>query len=114
MMIQLVRRGVTFDEGFRAFIEEKVDLTLSHLRPQVRWVRILLEDTNGPKGGLDKRCLVAVGGDGFETRVVEVREAGLYPAAARALQIIARAVVRVLGRERRRVGSRRKRRSVMP
>jgi len=103
--IRLVRKGVSVDQGLQRLIRVKLSFTLQRLAHRVRWVRILIEDTNGPRGGLDKRCVVSVGGDGFETRVVDVRDTGLHAAIADALQLAARSVVRALERGRERVGA---------
>jgi putative sigma-54 modulation protein len=106
MKIQLVRKSVDFDNGMREFIEERVDSNLRRFSGRITWVRIQLEDTNGPKGGMDKRCIVSAGGDDFETRVVEVRDVGLRAAVSRALQIVSRSVVRALERARELTGRR--------
>lgn len=100
MKLQLVRRGVTFDDDFRRFIDEKVDATLRRFSSKIGWVRILLEDTNGPRGGIDKRCTVSVGGARLETQIVEARDSRLHAALSRALHIANRALVRTLSRER--------------
>ena len=98
--VRLVRKGVSADAKLQGFIRAKLDTTLQRLAHRVRWVRILVEDLNGPRGGLDKRCVVSVGGDAFETRVVDVRDAALPAAVAGALQLAARSVVRALERSR--------------
>jgi putative sigma-54 modulation protein len=98
--VRLVRKGVSVDAALRSFITEKLGSTLRRLAHRVRWVRILVEDTNGPRGGLDKRCVVSVGGDAFETRVVDVRDVALPAAVAGALQLAARSVVRAIERGR--------------
>ena len=100
MRIRVAQKGIKLDDEQTAFIKGKVDTALGRLSAHVRWVHIQLEDTNGPKGGLDKRCVVSVGGDRLETRVVEVRDVGVHAAVAHALDIAARAVIRWLGRER--------------
>ncbi len=100
MKLRLVQKGVLLDPGLRRFISDRVSAILRRLEPQVRWVRILLEDTNGPRGGLDKRCVVSTGGDTLETRVVEVRAVELRAAISSALRRSARSVIRALERER--------------
>jgi len=72
--VRLARKGVSIDQGLQRFIRDELSSTLQSLSGRVRWVRSLLEDTNGPRGGSDKRCVVSVAGDTLETRVVDVRD----------------------------------------
>ena len=100
MEVSIVRRGVLLDESLRSFVHDKVDTTLGRLNHEIRSVRIQLEDTNGPRGGLDKRCVVTVSGDRFNPCVVETLDVGIHAAIAQALHIATRALIRSLQRER--------------
>jgi hypothetical protein len=100
MKVTLVNRGAGVDEALRSFVQIKVETTLRRLGHDIRSVRVQLEDTNGPRGGLDKRCVVTVSGDRFKPLVVEARDVSLHAAVAQALYIASRAVVRALRRER--------------
>ena len=100
MRVAIVRRGVVVDEALSAFVHSKVESTLGRLEHEVRSVRIQLEDTNGPRGGMDKRCVVSVSGDRFKVSVVETRDASLHAAVAQALHIVSRTVIRALQRDR--------------
>ena len=60
------------------------------------------EDVNGPRGGVDKYCRLTAQGPGLGMVVVEERDTVLGRAVDRAAQRLTRAVVRSLGRRRRR------------
>ena len=64
---------------------------------RLRRVVVRLEDLNGPKGGVDKRCTVEVSGS-FGTRITEARDVDLFVAVDRALEMAGRAVVRARSR----------------
>jgi putative sigma-54 modulation protein len=100
MKVRLVRKGVVADEDLQSFIGAKLQSTLSRLAHRVSTVRIQVEDMNGPRGGLDKRCVVLLSGRGFDSLIIDVRDTRLYPAIASALESAARAVVRALQRQR--------------
>jgi hypothetical protein len=100
MKVTIVKRGVAVDGALRSFVQDKVETSLGRLEHHVRSVRVQLEDTNGPRGGLDKRCVVTVTGDRFEPLVVETRDVALRAAVAQALHIASRKVVQALQRKR--------------
>ena len=102
MEIRMVHRGLVLDETLQDFIRKRAHAIFSRLSHRVRAVRIQLEDMNGPRGGMDKRCVVLVTGDRGETCTVDVRDTRIRAAAGTALRIAARAVVRALQREARR------------
>lgn len=100
MRVTIVRRGVLLDEPLRSFVHDKIDTSLGRLHRAIRSVRVQIEDTNGPRGGLDKRCVVTVSGDRFEPCVVETRDVSMQAAVAQALHIAARSLIRALQRDR--------------
>ena len=58
---------------------------------------VRLEDLNGPKGGLDKRCSISMRG-AFGTRVVETVDDEFVVGAERALELCERSLARSRGR----------------
>ena len=57
---------------------------------------VTLSDLNGPRGGIDKRCLVQVKLDGLMSVVVEDVQSDLYTAINRAAGRAGRTVMRRL------------------
>lgn len=100
MKLLLVCRGVALDREAAAYIREKVETRLGRLAPRLSTLHIRLEDENGPRGGIDKRCVVVAEGDAFPRRVVETRGASVRVAVQDALRRLARAILRELRRGR--------------
>lgn len=84
MRIRL-RSPVTDAAELRAFIERHVRFAFGRVAPAIRDLTVRLADTNGPRGGVDKLCLVSVrlvaGGPDI---VVSEVDASLPTAVARA------------------------------
>lgn len=99
MQLRIIGKGLVVDEGLRACVREKLDTTLDRLASKIASVRIQLTDENGPRGGLDKRCVLTVTGL-FETKVIDVRDSTVEAAIAQALHIASRSIVRSLERDR--------------
>lgn len=60
MQIDLKGQGVRFSEALRAHAHRRIAFALSRFEPSLSRVRVHLEDLNGPKGGVDKRCRVVL------------------------------------------------------
>jgi putative sigma-54 modulation protein len=99
VQLRIVGKGLVVDDGLRTFVREKIDTTLDRLSSKVASVRIQLTDENGPRGGLDKRCVLTVTGS-FETKVIDVRDSTVEAALSQALHIASRSIVRSLERDR--------------
>jgi hypothetical protein len=89
-----------------AFVERRLLYALGRFGNRVGRVMVRLEDMNGPRGGLDKRCHIEARLKGRGVLVVDVRDFELEPAVSRAAERIARRVrdelsTRRQGRRRR-------------
>lgn len=79
-----VRSKTDVVEGdLRQFAERRIGFALDHLR-QIRRVDISLEDVNGPKGGVDKRCRIRAT-LGFARVLLEESQTDWQIAVARAI-----------------------------
>ncbi len=57
-MIFDIRSGhVNLRSNLKDYIEERLDRSLERVSNRVSHVTVHLDDVNGPKGGIDKRCL---------------------------------------------------------
>jgi hypothetical protein len=108
MKIEVRARGVELDGQLGDYVERSLRFALGRFSSRARLVRVRLEDLNGPKGGVDKRCVVTVSGDGFERCVVDVRDTTVQAAVDQAAGIASRAVARALERARDLSGGRKR------
>ncbi|HVK11538.1 MAG TPA: HPF/RaiA family ribosome-associated protein [Gemmataceae bacterium] len=60
MTIDVRSRGWAVAPELRDYFERRVGHALRRLGPVVRGVTAYLEDMNGPRGGVDKRCRLVV------------------------------------------------------
>jgi len=58
MKVFCIAKGFSLTEALESQINERIRVSLDRFSAQVRSVKVLLCDENGPKGGLDKRCTV--------------------------------------------------------
>lgn len=60
MRLHVTARGVTVDPSLESLMQHKLHYALDRFGPWVQTVEVALEDLNGPKGGVDKRCRMTV------------------------------------------------------
>jgi putative sigma-54 modulation protein len=71
MNTQLTTRNVTLSDIERDRIERRLYFTLGRFSSRIVSVDVVLQDENGPRGGLDKKCRVIVRLHGTGDVVVE-------------------------------------------
>jgi hypothetical protein len=108
MNIQLRSQGIEVSEGLRAHAERCVGFALRRFGSRIDRVSVWLEDVNGPDGGVDKRCGIAVRlrptGGAFVAKSAPDAYVAVGRAAGRAGSAVARRIARQ--QERRRDGDR--------
>jgi putative sigma-54 modulation protein len=92
MKIEIRNLNDRIDQSQREYIERRLSFALGRFGGRIRRVMVRLEDMNGPRGGLDKRCHIEVRVPGRAVLVVDVRDVELEPAVSRAAERIARRV----------------------
>jgi hypothetical protein len=92
MEIEVRNLNELIDQSQRDYIERRLLFALGRFGGRIRRVMVRLEDTNGPRGGLDKRCHIEVRMPGRSVLVVDVRDVELESAVSRAAERIARRV----------------------
>ena len=104
MQTDIQARGFSMTEALQNHIRNRLGFTFLHASRRVNRVRVRLSDLNGPRGGVDKCCLVEVTLDGLPLVVVEDVQSDMYTAIDRAVGRTARTVKRrlELARGRRR------------
>ena len=90
--------GGLVDDGLRAYIQRRLRFALGRFVPRLERIVLRLADLNGPKGGEDKRCTVAVrlrpGREVFVTHAHRDVRAAVDLAAERAGSAVAREIAR--------------------
>ena len=99
MEIEIQARNFSLTRALRTHIERRLGFALGTCYRHVRRILVRLSDTNGPRGGSDKRCQLEVMLPGQAVVVVDT-EADLYLAINRAASRAGRTVMRQLRRRR--------------
>jgi putative sigma-54 modulation protein len=100
MTISVRGYGMHVSRKIRRLVDRRVAFELSRFGRQVRAVTVNLEDLNGPRGGIDKRCAMQADlAPGGSVRV-EKTDGDLRAAIGRTTSRLAHAVARALERRR--------------
>ncbi len=98
MKLEMRTHGIDLTDKLKAHIESRMHCALARFAARVRRVHVLLEDTNGPKGGTDIRFKVraelAPGGE----LVIEGMHDDAFAAVGRAASRISQAIGRRVNR----------------
>lgn len=96
MQIVIQARGFPLTAALERHVHNRLGFALSRASGRVRRVHVRLSDLNGPRGGIDKRCLVETRLDGLPVVVVEDVQPDMYTAIDRATGRTARTLMRRL------------------
>jgi ribosomal subunit interface protein len=94
MQIDVRATNLPLSDAVATFVASRLGATLKRFSGTVRAVGVTLSDLNGPKGGLDMRCHIAVNLHNATPVVIEEHADDLYAAIARAAQRARTAVLR--------------------
>lgn len=112
MELQFHARGLGLGENLRNYTEQHLRFSLRRLDEHIRRIRVYVEDVNGPRGGIDKRCRVVAHISPSGTLVIEEMDGHVHEAVDRAAGRLQRSVRRELKRQKARRGSRAKGNSI--
>jgi putative sigma-54 modulation protein len=98
MRVMIRTQGLELSAVGRECAEQRLTSALGRAAGHVRSVTVFVADENGPKGGVDKTCRVAVNLDDGPPVVVRHRAAGVGAAVGGAAERVGRAVARALDR----------------
>ncbi|MEM9189238.1 MAG: HPF/RaiA family ribosome-associated protein [Myxococcota bacterium] len=101
MRIEVRARDFSVTEAISSYATERVRLSLSRFRPRVTRVTVRLANDQGPRGSLEKRCVVELRLTHLEPIAVSAVEASGYEAIDSAMQKAERAASRRLARASR-------------
>ncbi len=102
MRIEIRGREVGVTAALTEHVERRLRFALGRFATKVRRATVRLSDANGPRGGVDKLCRIAVTMPRFQPMVIEDTASDLYAAIDRASDRASRVVERQLSRSRNR------------
>ena len=102
MLINIQAHGFSVTRAIREYVEERIHFALSRIGHRLRRVDVRLSDLNGPRGGIDKCCLIEVRIDRHPPIVVTDIQADLYTSVDLASARVGRTVMRRLALHNRR------------
>lgn len=94
MQILIRSKGFALTEAIDNHIRSKVESTFSRLNGVVKTIEVFIKDINGPKGGIDKSCVVKIKTDQRAELVIKDKESDLYVAINRTFARAKRSLVR--------------------
>lgn len=92
--------GTAVDADDRAYLRRKLERRLGKFASGIQRVSVRFEDSNGPRGGVDKVCRIKVTLRGLPSAIIESRGASARAAMDAALARLGSAVKRPLQRRR--------------
>jgi ribosomal subunit interface protein len=98
MRITTTARDIELNGSLREYVENRLAFALSRFQDRIRGVVIVLSDVNGPKNGVDKRCLLKIRPRGLSEFIIEEVESDFQSALNRAADRARRTLARRLER----------------
>lgn len=98
MLFEIRGRSIRVTEALRGHIQRRLRFALERFTMQIRRVRVSVSDLNGPRGGIDKRCQLAISLVPAATIVMEGRDSNIYAAVDRVADKAGRSIGRRLKR----------------
>ena len=102
MRFEIRSRDINIRQGLRDHIERRLRFALDRFDGRIRQVQVTLGDLNGPRGGIDKSCKVAISLDRPSSIVVESHASNVYAAIDSVADKAATSICRRLTRSHRR------------
>lgn len=111
MQIEIVSRTANVGIDNRKTVGDRIRFLLDRFQQRIRRIEVRLVDENGPKGGVDRRCVARARLDDGTQVVAEAKGSLVAIAIDRALRRIAQRIVK---QQRRRQSMRRIRQTLLP
>ncbi|MCA9728905.1 MAG: HPF/RaiA family ribosome-associated protein [Candidatus Eisenbacteria bacterium] len=99
MRLHIEGDGIRITQTLERNIRRRLDFALRKYGSQVQTVTVRLTDVNGPRGGVDKRCSITVGGSGWDV-FVEDLDSDVFVLLSRSVARMSRSVDRKIKRAR--------------
>ncbi len=85
MQVEIRGKGLHVTDVLSTYIQRRLAFALGRFGRRVERVSVRVEDTNGPKGGIDKQCRVAVVVPHSRVAVIEARGSNIRLTIKRAI-----------------------------
>lgn len=103
MRIEVHDGPIKSTPAFMTFIDDRLQAALDRFRPRVSAVYVKVEDTNGPRGGADKRCALRAQLRRGGVVMARDHDSDYYSAFDRAIGKLKLALAREVDRKKRSV-----------
>jgi ribosomal subunit interface protein len=98
MRVDIRGRGFELGESLRQHVERRARFAIGRFSPRIVTLSVRLVDTNGPRGGVDKSCVMTVRLQRLGEVHVSEQDDDPYVAVDRATERLGRAVARAIER----------------
>lgn len=85
MQVFINSNNFEMTEALSLHIKNRIEFTLSRFGGLVKKIVVSVSDENGPKGGVDKSCVIRIQTDTFSELVVKDKKSDVYAAVGRAI-----------------------------
>ena len=100
MRITIYSTNVELNDALREYIERRVRFVFTRYSPRVNQISVSVENAHRPAGGFDACCKISVKLISTEVVEIEVHNADIRSAVARAVDKIGSAVKRKFAQQR--------------
>ena len=101
MTIYIYGHGFSITRAVKEYVDKRIRFALAHISHRLRRVDVRLSDLNGPRGGIDKRCLIEVRINRHPPVIITDVQSDLYTSIDRASARAGRTVMRRLAIDNR-------------
>lgn len=98
MWIDIQNAGAALEMDGRLQLEQKLHAAFARVGRRIHRVTVYLSDVNGPRGGIDKRCVMRLAMGQGRVAVVQERDSNLHALFDRAIERSKRLVGKVADR----------------
>lgn len=100
MQVRMLSKEFSLTPSLRDYLERRLNFAFSAARGRIGDIAVRLSDLNGPRGGRDMLCQVAVTLPGRPGVIIKEVQEDMYTAIDRAVKRAAYRVIRLLARQR--------------
>ena len=101
MLINIYSHGFSITRAVREYVDKRLHFALARIGHRLRRIDVRLSDLNGPRGGVDKRCLIEVRINRHPPVIITDVQSDLYTSIDRACARAGRTVMRRLAIDNR-------------